>query len=563
MLQRISLKAKLLLGFLLTSLVTLIIGGQGYHTISKTTDVFDAVIKDDVQLLLDAEKLISLGLTHRRFEKDLFLNIGDAKQQKGYIEKFTKTSEETTSLLQQIAEKVKKDQHLPAGLRSTIDNTLTSYRNYAEGFKIVSKQVMEDSSLNPQKANGLMAPYKEHIYTFEQGLTEILKQSQEMANKVVQETHDDGLAARRIILSFLLFGLVISILLGLFITRMITKPLGEAFAFADTIANGDFSRKLKHDRGDEIGTLLDALNSMADKLQRTLVEMVHGIGTLNQQSNDLSGIAQNMNDTAVTTSRKADLVATAAEEMNNNLAAVAAAMEESATNASMVASATEEMSATISEIAANADKARGIAGKAVTQASQASTSMAELGKAAKDISQVTETITEISEQTNLLALNATIEAARAGEAGKGFAVVANEIKELARQTASATMDIKGKIEEVQKTTSLTVEQIEEVGKVIAEINSTVNVIATAVSEQAAATSEITSNINQASQGIQEVNENVSQSSTVSQAITKDISEVNQAARHLENNSGSVRESSLKLADLATNLNALVAQFKLA
>ncbi len=563
MLKKISLKSKLVLGFLLTSLMTLVVGAQGFTTISNTTSVFDAVIKNDVQLLLNAEKLNSLGLTHRRFEKDLFLNIGNAKLQREYVDKFEKTSTETTSLLQQVAEQVKFLPQAPPALKSTIDSTVASYRAYAEGFRKVANQVLEDSSLDPQKANALMSPYKEPIYAFEKGLSEILNLSRQMAENVAKTIHDDGVVARNIILSFLFLGVVVSIMLGLLITRMITKPMGEAFAFAATIANGDFSSKIEHNRSDEIGHLLDALNTMATKLQHTLKEMVHSIGTLNQQSSDLTGIAENMNHDAVTTSQKANLVATAAEEMNSNLAAVAAAMEESATNASMVAAATEEMSATISEIAANADKARGIAGKAVSQASMASTSMAELGKAAKDISHVTETITEISEQTNLLALNATIEAARAGEAGKGFAVVANEIKELAKQTATATMDIKGKIEEVQKTTSLTVEQIEEVSKVIGEINSTVTAIATAVSEQASATSEITSNINQASQGIQEVNENVSQSSTVSQAITTDITEVNQAARQLERNSGSVRESSLKLANLANNLNSLVAQFKLA
>ncbi len=49
---------------------------------------------------------------------------------------------------------------------------------------------------------------------------------------------------------------------------------------------------------------------------------------------------------------------------------------------------------------------------------------------------------------------------------------------------------------------------------------------------------------------------------VSQAITTDITEMNQAARQLERNSGSVRESSLKLASLTNNLNTLPAQCKL-
>jgi len=42
----------------------------------------------DVQLLLNADQLLALGHTHRRYEKDFFLNIGDLEKQAGYIEKF-------------------------------------------------------------------------------------------------------------------------------------------------------------------------------------------------------------------------------------------------------------------------------------------------------------------------------------------------------------------------------------------------------------------------------------------------------------------------------------------
>jgi len=247
--------------------------------------------------------------------------------------------------------------------------------------------------------------------------------------------------------------------------------------------------------------------------------------------------------------------------MSVNIQSVSAAMEQSSSNVNMVASSTEEMTATVNEIAQSAEKARSISESAVKQSKLTSDKMSALGDSAKKIGKVTETITEISEQTNLLALNATIEAARAGEAGKGFAVVANEIKELARQTASATIDIKNQISEMQTTTSMTVKDIETISAVIVDINHVINGIATAVEEQSAASSEISSNISQASLGIAEVNENVAQATVVVADITRDIAEINQQSNQVGEGSFHVQRNAQGLADLASQLQDLVKKFK--
>jgi methyl-accepting chemotaxis protein len=188
--------------------------------------------------------------------------------------------------------------------------------------------------------------------------------------------------------------------------------------------------------------------------------------------------------------------------------------------------------------------------------------MAKLGASADAISKVTETITEISEQTNLLALNATIEAARAGEAGKGFAVVANEIKELAKQTAMATLDIKNKIDDVQQTTTGTVQDIREISTVINNVNEIVATITSAVGEQSKATQEIALNINQAAEGLGEVNENVSQISVVASTITHDIALVNSASEDVSVTSSEVQVSSRNLQSLAMDLQKAVDSFKI-
>ena len=361
----------------------------------------------------------------------------------------------------------------------------------------------------------------------------------------------------------ILVAMVLTIVTVAYAAGLIVKPLNRAIASLKDIAEGegDLTMRLDAKAKDEVGELGYWFNTFIAKLQGIVRRIAEESMQVNTSSNKLSTIASQLASGAEDASHRAANVATAAEEMTSNLNSVAAAMEESSTNTNMVASAAEEMTSTINEIAENAERARDVSSQAVVQARNAAEKMGELGDAAQKISMVTETITEISEQTNLLALNATIEAARAGEAGKGFAVVANEIKDLARQTAQATLNIKGQIDDVQRTTRSTITEIDQISQVISGVNDIVGTIATAVEQQTAATREIANNIAQASQGIQEVNENVSQSSTVSVDITRDITQVNLAVTGISQSSKEVKASSDDLQQMATELNAIVGSFK--
>lgn len=360
-----------------------------------------------------------------------------------------------------------------------------------------------------------------------------------------------------------LVALLITILAVAYSAGLIVKPINRAIGSLKDIAEGegDLTMRLDAASKDEIGELGFWFNTFVGKLQGIIKRIAENSKNVDSSSRQLMAIANGLAEGSADTSKRAANVATASEEMSANLNNVAAAMEQSATNTNMVASAAEEMSSTIREIAENAERARTVSSKAVNQAQNASVKMAELGSAAKKIGMVTETITEISEQTNLLALNATIEAARAGEAGKGFAVVANEIKELAKQTAAATLNIKEQIDEVQRTTELTVTEIDQISQVITGVNEIVTSIAAAVEEQTAATREIADNIAQASQGIHEVNENVSQSSAVAGSISQDIAQVNQAATDIAGSSKQVQDSSAGLQLMASELNNIVESFK--
>ncbi|ACU89177.1 methyl-accepting chemotaxis protein [Desulfomicrobium baculatum] len=340
------------------------------------------------------------------------------------------------------------------------------------------------------------------------------------------------------------------------------KPLKATGDFLERMATGDMSGQVEVRSGDELGQMQMHLNKMAGSLRGIVTDIAERAKVLMGSSVELETMSDGLLRNAEELSHKSNTVATASEEMNANMNTVAAAMEQASINVGTVATAAEEMSSTIHEIAGNTDKTREVTMRAVDKATSASERVDKLGIAAREIGKVTEAINAISSQTNLLALNATIEAARAGDAGKGFAVVANEIKELANQTATATDDIRQRIEGIQSSTAATVEEIAQVMAVIGEVRDFVATIAAAVEQQSAATREIAENVGQASLGIQEVNENVAQASTVTGEIAKDIVQVSEASGQISGNSTELKQSSENLSLLAEALEQLVKKFKL-
>ena len=299
-------------------------------------------------------------------------------------------------------------------------------------------------------------------------------------------------------------------------------------------AAGDFTAAVPLENKE--GFFLDIskqVNRLIDTARQSFVAISKNAGTLASSSEELAAVSTQMSSNAEETSAQAKAVSNAAGEVSSNTQAVAASVE--------------EMSATIREISINAVQASTIATQAVSLAQQASATMAKLDSSSLEIGNVLKMISSIAEQTNLLALNATIEAARAGELGKGFAVVANEVKELARQTAKATEEIGGNISSIQGNTKEAVSAIVEITSVINRINDISGMIASAVEEQAATTGEM--------------GRNVTAAASSSANIASNIVYVSETAQNTTEGANNSKLASQQLAEIAVELQGLVNKFK--
>jgi methyl-accepting chemotaxis protein len=553
MLKNLKIGLRLSLGFAITVVLMMIMGGYALSVISSLDDKIENLVGLKMVQTEQATKIKdNLNIIARALRN---IVIDDNKDhQADELRRITESRKAIADILEELKKTVTDDAG-KAALTKVVDSRVI-YIKHTEAYM----ELVKVGQVDPAKKM-LLTEVRESQKNYMGAVDEFVAHQKESAKKVATSAAGAAGTAKTVLGVMAVAALFIAVFLAIMIVRSIVIPVSKAALLAETMARGDFSTKLDIDQQDEIGLMAKSLNVMAEQVGIMLKAIGNDVNELTSSSNDLAAASSQISSSARDTADRSTSVAAATEEMSANIQSIAAAMEQSSCNVNMVASAAEEMTSTVGEIAQNAEKARSISEEAVNQSRLTSEKMAVLGESAMKIGKVTEAITEISEQTNLLALNATIEAARAGEAGKGFAVVANEIKELARQTASATVDIKNQISEMQTTTSATVEDIGKISAVIIEINNVINGIATAVEEQSAASSEIATNISQASQGIAEVNENAAQSTVVVADITRDIAEINQQVRLVGDDSGHIHMSAQGVADLAGHVNALMSKFK--
>ncbi len=366
--------------------------------------------------------------------------------------------------------------------------------------------------------------------------------------------------------------IILSIIIGLYMTFSITKPLGNVVEVMKKGEEGDMRARSGINQEDEIGKVARAVDNFFEKIQRILRTLHENSDSLAGASEELSSVSRMLAAGSEETVNQSNNVASTAEEMAVNINAmassaeeasvnaneVAGAAEELSTNMNTIASAVEEMSASINQIAGNTGEVRKVATDATTKASAATNAMSKLGAAAKEIGQVTDVIKKIADKTNLLALNATIEAASAGEAGKGFAVVAGEIKELANQSAQSADDIAHRIEGIQTGTNDAVKVIHDVSDIIEKINVSVVAIAGHVDQQTKASNEIASNVAQANTGTKRIAGAIGEVAKGSNDASRNAGEAAKGANNVSSNTVGMSKVAKESAQGASQVSVAAA-----
>jgi methyl-accepting chemotaxis protein len=304
--------------------------------------------------------------------------------------------------------------------------------------------------------------------------------------------------------------LVLGAVIAWQIQLSITRPLTQAVAVAQAVAEGDLSREIRVDSRDELGTLLQALKTVNRDLSRTMQQVRDAADTMKTASVEIA--AGNIDLSQRT------------EEQASSLQQTAASMEQ--LNATVKNNADTARSA--AQMAHSASEAATKGGEVVAQVVD---TMQAISDGSKKIADIIGTIDSIAFQTNILALNAAVEAARAGEQGRGFAVVAAEVRALAQRSAQAAKEIKTLIGSSVESVESGARLVNDAGATMSDIVAQVQRVTDLIGEISSATQEQTSGIGQVNQAVVQLDQVTQQNAAlVEQSAAASESLQQQAAR---------------------------------
>ncbi|MBA9083637.1 methyl-accepting chemotaxis protein [Fontibacillus solani] len=261
----------------------------------------------------------------------------------------------------------------------------------------------------------------------------------------------------------LLFAVIVALLIGIYLVRVIGKPLEKLCNLMEEGEKGNLNVRTRFKGHDEIGRLGHSFNRMMEQIS-ALVERT------NLSAEELLNTAENLSMASKDTSRNAGEIAAATSEIAMGATSLAEEADKGVDIADQIGHQMENVMNLNSAMDKSVEKVIGVSqqGKEYmaslvekTEAVSRMTGLIEensgkLSRSTFSIRNILAPMVEMTKQTNILSLNASIEASRAGAAGKGFVVIAEEIRNLAVQSNNSIQTVSTITEEIQEAIENTV-----------------------------------------------------------------------------------------------------------
>lgn len=518
------------------------------------------MISNQIVACVDAAGALDTDYTKMQSYTSNVVNEPDAEKLKGYSEALDQAYERMGKSIE-VFEKYaysKSEKQTLTDLQDTL-KTMYAYQQAQMQNAVYGTEIPEDIKVAE-------TGYNTKILSYISELDKLIQADEKEAKTALEQakTLSNVTIAGSIVFTILIFIIVVLVSVHLIVTpvKKSSKELGD---MVDEVNNAaaDLTKRISVNQKDEIGSLVEGVNTFIEALQNVIAGIRDSSVHLNSAFAAVTDSVTSVNGNATDISAVMEELSATMEEVSATLANVNERVERAGQGMDRISEQSEHILHYASEMQ---DRATQLENTAVTNKDTTSTMIQEIlstlqqaienSKSVAEVNALTDEILNISSQTNLLALNASIEAARAGEAGKGFAVVADEIRVLAdssRETAGNIQQINAKVvtavEELVKNSENIVTYINEnvlkdydgfvdsghkyradadyINEVMTSFTDSVDYLRQTMNEVVENVNDVSSAVEQGAEGVANAAENTTQLVGEMETIMKEIDDSNQ------------------------------------
>ena len=467
--------------------------------------------------------------------------------------------------------------YIQQGLEGAVANEFADMRNMWNQYKEISAQVVNLAKQgNTREAARILESSNDKYNYIQTKLNKILDNRKDFIHAEVVASENSYNQARFILIVAIIGVVAFSIVMAVILSRTILSSIEYLSEVSHEMAAGNLTVKAVPKNDDEFGQLTSIFANTIEKLRQLVSRIQHNA---EDASTFAAQLNENATQSALATQQVAASINNVAENANKQGVAVAQSTEDIKSFAELLqnfeskADSSVHSAQNVEEIAKSG---RAAVSGAVNQMSAVALSVEksaevikQLAERSTQIGNISATIAGIAEQTNLLALNAAIEAARAGSAGRGFAVVADEVRKLAESSSNAASQIGGLISTIQTEMEQALKQMEqgnaevESGKVVvAAAGDSFKNINEAIIKLTKDAEQIQRNAKDAATRVEKLVETMDALNKSSEDVSVETESVSAATEQQSASIDEVASASKKLSELAEELTASAAKFKI-
>ncbi|HEX2967559.1 MAG TPA: methyl-accepting chemotaxis protein [Bacteroidales bacterium] len=616
MLNKLKIRTKLILGFLLVALLAAIIGIFSIQRMKSIIKADTKLYQNGVVPFTYTVDLATLFQRMRVNVRDAYM-ADNANEADGFITKFKQVDEQFTKSLKDYESNI-----VDAEDRKHYDVIVTIHSEYVKHI-----DEFRNSLVNNDKQGSLVimrGVWAQQATDFQNALQDMIQYNTESSKLISESNIALANSATKVMIGVIILIVLAASFLGIWISfniqGIIRAVINQTKTLVDAAVNGELSTRADAEETNEefrdivvgINKTLDAvigpLNMAADYVDRiskgdnpkVITDIYYGefntikdnLNVLINANNEIiektklvaagdltvdlrkrserdelmQSITEMVKATANIISEfktACDNISASSQQMSSTSQEMSQGASEQASSAEEVSSSMEEMAANIQQNTENAQETEKIALKAAEGINQVNAGAELTMKYMQDIADKVSIIGEIARQTNILALNAAVEAARAGEHGKGFAVVAAEVRKLAERSQLSAV-------EIDELTKNSVKATEDAGKLLSSIAPEIGKTAKLVQEIAAASLEQNSGADQVNNAIQQLNQVTQQNAAASEEMATSSEELAGQAQQLiemisyfklENNGKSIHAGMSKQKSSFSNITSHIAHIE--